>query len=114
MEVREPWGAGAARCRGKVLEAALCVGSGCEAFHLQTNAFPVHWEFAGNWHPSQPYDGGDLCTAFSQVERGWGCGGEVMVQQATTASLPHALSVTQQNRCGPANLVCAYLNLLAL
>lgn len=113
MGVREPRGAGAARCRGKVLEATRCVGSGCEAFHLQTNAFPVHWEFAGNCHPSQPYNGGDLRTAFSEVERGWGRG-EVMVQQATAASLPQALSVTQQNGCGPANLVCAYLNLLVL
>lgn len=83
MGVREPRGAGAARCRGKVLEAARCVGSGCEAFHLQTNAFPVYWEFAGN---CQSYNRGYLCTAFSQVERGWGHGGEVMVQQATMAS----------------------------
>lgn len=76
--MREPRGAGAPRCRGKVLEATLCVGSGCEAFHLQTNAFPVHWE-------SQLYNGDDLRTAFSEVERGWGRR-EVMVQQATAAS----------------------------
>lgn len=31
------------RCRGKVSEEALHVGSGCEAFHLETNAFPVQW-----------------------------------------------------------------------
>lgn len=34
------------RCRGKVSEKALHVGSGCEAFHLETNAFPVQWAFA--------------------------------------------------------------------
>lgn len=33
------------RCRGKVSEEALHVGSGCEAFHLETNAFPVQWAF---------------------------------------------------------------------
>ncbi len=70
MEVREPWGAGAARCRGKVLEAARCVGSGCEAFHLQTNAFPVHWEFAGNWHQSQPYDGVIYALLFLRLKEG--------------------------------------------
>lgn len=37
------------RCRGKVSEEALHVGSGCEAFHLETNAFPVQWAFS----PSQ-------------------------------------------------------------
>ena len=26
-------------------EEALHVGSGCEAFHLETNAFPVQWAF---------------------------------------------------------------------
>lgn len=112
--MREPQGAGAARCRGKVLEATRCVGSGCEAFYLPTNAFPVHWEFAGNSLPSQPYNGGHLRAAFEKVERGWGRGGEVMVQQAIAALLAQALSVTQQNGCGPANLVRAYLNLLVL
>lgn len=34
------------RCRGKVSEEALHVGSGCEAFHLETNAFPVQWAFS--------------------------------------------------------------------
>lgn len=34
------------RRRGKVSEEALHVGSGCEAFHLETNAFPVQWAFS--------------------------------------------------------------------
>lgn len=33
-------------CRGKVSEEALHVGSGCEAFHLETNAFPHQWAFS--------------------------------------------------------------------
>lgn len=31
------------RCRGKVSEETLHVASGCEAFHLETNAFPLQW-----------------------------------------------------------------------
>lgn len=34
------------RCRGKVSEEALHVASGCEAFHLETNAFPPQWAFS--------------------------------------------------------------------
>lgn len=34
------------RCRGKVSEEALHVASGCEAFHLETNAFPLQRAFS--------------------------------------------------------------------
>lgn len=30
---------------GRCWKALACVGSGREAFHLETIAFPVHWEF---------------------------------------------------------------------
>lgn len=48
------------RCRGKVSEEALHVGSGCEAFHLETNAFPVQWAFS--------LSGICVCTCVSEKE----------------------------------------------
>ncbi len=50
------------RCRGKVSEEALHVGSGCEAFHLETNAFPVQWAF------SLSLSGICVCTCVSEKE----------------------------------------------
>lgn len=50
------------RCRGKVSEKALHVGSGCEAFHLETNAFPVQWAF------SLSLPGSCVCTCVSEKE----------------------------------------------
>lgn len=33
-------------CRGKVSEESPHVASGCESFHLETNAFPLQWAFS--------------------------------------------------------------------